>query len=76
MQKRSEAMGFKPAGLEDITYITVPGYTPKTAVDMSQPGADNQSQSDKPVLLPNYTESLFDWITRTLASSTSAGGQP
>ena len=76
MQKRAESMGFQPAEPGNITYVVVPGYTPQTAVDMSQPGADNQSQSDKPVLLPNYTESLFDWITRTLASSTSAGGQP
>jgi hypothetical protein len=76
MQKRAESMGFQPAEPGNITYVVVPGYTPQTAVDMSQPGADNQSQTDKPVLLPNYTESLFDWITRTLASSTSAGGQP
>jgi len=76
MQKRAEAMGFQPADQDSITYVVVPGYTPQTAVDMSQPGADSQSQSNKPVLLPDYTESLFDWITRTLASSAAAGGQP
>ena len=76
MQSRAKAMGFQPADLGSITYVKVPGYTPQTAVDMAQPGADNQSQADKPVLLPDYTESLFDWITRTLASSTSAAGQP
>jgi hypothetical protein len=76
MQQRAEAMGFAPADPGNITYVVVPGYTPKTAVDMSQPGADSQGQSQKPVLLPDYTESLFDWITRTLAASTPAGGQP
>jgi len=76
MQQRANAMGFQPADQGSITYVGVSGYTPKTAVDMSQPWADSQSQLDKPVLLPDYTESLFDWITRTLASSTSAGGQP
>jgi hypothetical protein len=76
MQQRADAMGFQPAGPEDITYIVVPGYTPKSAVDMSQPGASSQNQSLSPMLLPDYTESLFDWITRTLASSVPAGGQP
>ena len=76
MQQRAKAMGFQPADQGSITYVVVPGYTPQTSVDMSQPGADSQSQADKPVLLPDYTESLFDWITRTLASSPSAGGQP
>ena len=76
MQKRAEAKGFKPADPGTITYVVVPGYTHQTSVDMSQPGADSQGQSQKPVLLPAYTESLFDWITRKLVSSTSAGGQP
>jgi cell division protein FtsL len=76
MQKRAEAMGFKPADPNSITYIVVPGYMPKAAIDMSKPGADSQAQSQQPVLQPNYTESLFDWLTRTLVSSASAGGQP
>jgi hypothetical protein len=76
MQSRAEAMGFKPVDPGTITYIVVPGYVPQTSVDMSQPGADSQGQSQKPVLLPAYSESLFDWVTRTLVSSTSVGGQP
>jgi cell division protein FtsL len=76
MQQRADAMGFQPVDPGDITYVVVPGYIPQTAVDMSQPGTISQGQSQKPILLPDYTESLFDWITRTLASSIPAGGQP
>ena len=76
MQQRAVAKGFKPADPANITYVVVPGFIPQTSVDMSQPGADSQGQSQKPVLLPDYTESLFDWITRTLVSSTSTGGKP
>jgi cell division protein FtsL len=85
MQQRAEAMGFQPADPEDITYVAVPGYEPKSAVDMSQQAAIFPDQSNpclqsgcnqEPVLLPEYTESLFDWITRTIASSVPAGGQP
>jgi len=76
MRSRAKALGFSPAEPEDITYVVVSGYTPKIAVDMSQPGAASQGQSQKPMLLPDYTESLFDWVTRTLASSVPAGSQP
>jgi hypothetical protein len=84
MQKRAEDMGFQPAAPEDITYIIIPGYSPKTAVDMSQLGSPDQGQPHPclqpgcrqvPMLLPDYSESLFDWIARTLAASVPAGGQ-
>ena len=76
MQKRADEMGFQPADPSSITYVAVPGYIPSTSVDLSQPNTDNQSQSQEPVLLPDYTESLFDWITRTLAATNPVGGQP
>jgi cell division protein FtsL len=73
MQQRAEAMGFQPADPGDITYVVVAGYAPRTAVDLSTPGSDRSLQL---VLLPEYTESLFDWITRKLSASVPAGGQP
>lgn len=76
MQKRAEAMGFQPADPSSITYVTVPGYVPSTSVDLSQPSTDSQGQSQELVLLPDYTESLFDWITRTLAATNPVGSQP
>ncbi len=75
MQQRALAKGFKPADPGTIVYVVVPGYVPQTSVDMSQPGTDDQDQSQKPVLLPAYSESLFDWITRTLVASASPGGR-
>ena len=74
MQKRAEDLGYRPATPDEITYVFISGYTPKSAVDMSQPTAVPQVQSQTPEIRPEYTESLFDWITRTL--SASAGGQP
>ena len=76
MQKRADEMGFQPADPSSITYVAVPGYIPSTSVDLSQPNTDSQSQSQEPVLLPDYTESLFDWITRTLAATNPVGSQP
>lgn len=76
MQNRAEPLGFAPAKPEDITYVVVNGYAPETAVNLSQPVPTSQGQSHKSVLVPEYTESLFDWLARKLATSPSAGGQP
>jgi cell division protein FtsL len=76
MQQRAERLGFAPAKPEDFTYVIVYGYTPETAVNMSQPVQVSQTESHRSVRLPEYTESLFDWLARILAASASAGGQP
>jgi cell division protein FtsL len=76
MQQRAEGMGFSPAEMGDITYVLVPGYKAQSSVDMSQPANTLQTHKNSPVLLPSYTESLFDWITRKLVASGSSGVQP
>lgn len=76
MQHRAEAMGFSPADMGDITYVMVPGYRPENSVDMSQPNNASIVNKNSPVLLPSYTESLFDWITRKLVASGSSGVHP
>ncbi len=71
MEKRAEALGFHPVSPDDMTYVIVPGYTPPQSVDLSSAEAGSVS----PVILPEYTESLFDWFARELGSPSSAGGQ-
>jgi len=58
MQERAAALGFKPAGPEEFTYIYVSGYTPKTAINLAPKAVRNLN----PIILPEYTESLFDWF--------------
>jgi cell division protein FtsL len=72
MEKRAEQLGFHPVSPQDITYVAVPGYTPKQPVDMSS----KETRPARPVILPEYTESLFDWLSREFASSAFGGGQP
>jgi len=59
MQDRATAMGFIPAEPEEFVYILVPGYTPKPAFSLAPKAVPNPA----PFLLPEYTESLFDWFT-------------
>ena len=72
MQRRAQGLGFEPASPQDITYVVVPGYLPSRTVDLSSP---QDPEAAAPILLPEYSESLFDWFTRTLAANTPAGGQ-
>ncbi len=58
MQERAAAMGFIPAGQEDFKYISVPGYIPKPVFSLAPSLIPNSA----PVLMPEYTESLFDWF--------------
>ncbi len=73
MQERAESLGFEPAEPEDVVYVVVPGYVERDVVDMSVPRA---ARPAAPAILPEYSESLFDWLTRQLAASVPAGAQP
>jgi hypothetical protein len=59
MQERATALGFIPAGPEEFTFIYVSGYTPRSAIRLApKPVHDPGS-----IILPEYSESLFDWFT-------------
>jgi uncharacterized membrane protein YciS (DUF1049 family) len=59
MEKRAAEMGYRPATLEDVTYITVPGYVGRqTIISAPPPGSDLP-----PLLLKTaYTQSLSEWL--------------
>ena len=69
MQARADALGFHPAAGSEITYLAVPGYVDKTPVDLSTT-SENLPIS---LLKSEYSETLFDWITRLMSTS---GAQP
>jgi cell division protein FtsL len=73
MQERAEAMGFQPVNPDEITYLAVPGYVAPSAIDLSTPGSN---QPAVPIILPEYTESWFDYFMNQQAPSNSTGGQP
>jgi hypothetical protein len=58
IQERAVAMGFIPATADEFMYVVVPGYSPKTAINL----APKLVRDLKPIILPEYTESLFDWF--------------
>jgi hypothetical protein len=72
VQQRALALGFRPATSDQVVYVLVAGYTPPSTVDLSSSTEDG---SETPILLPTYSESLFDWFTRKLAAPIQTGEQ-
>lgn len=65
MQARAAEMGFEPISPGAITYLVVPAYQGRAETQLaSRPG----SQFGGAVRLPaEYTESLFDWMSKVVA---------
>jgi hypothetical protein len=60
MEKRAKKMGFRPAGVEEMIFLAVPGYERPDAVVLAPaPGPATVPPGSLP---PEYTESLFDWL--------------
>jgi len=72
MMKRAEAIGFQPVTPDEMTYVVVPGYQPKGPINMSSA----PQLSSAPLILPAYTESLFDWFANQIDATPPSGGQP
>jgi cell division protein FtsL len=61
MEKRADKLGFTPVAADEIFYILVPGYIkPDQATIAEPPGA---TPPIIPTVSPEYTQSLFDWLT-------------
>ncbi|HJW90112.1 MAG TPA: hypothetical protein VJ436_05695 [Anaerolineales bacterium] len=60
MEKRAKKLGFRPAGVEDMIFLAVPGYSrPDGVVLAPPPGLPVAPPGSLPA---EYTESLFDWL--------------
>lgn len=59
LQARAEAMGFVPAGAEDIVYVVVDGYDPEREISI----VPLEAQTDT---LPEYDESFTGWVDQLI----------
>jgi len=73
MRKRAEVLGFQSANPDEMIFVAVPGYVEPPSVDLSTSGSDHVLA---PVILPEYSESWFDYFLNQQTSSAATGGQP
>lgn len=64
MAGRAQALGFQPVEMDQAMYVIVPGYIPPGQVKIAPPSSPVNTVAAS--LPPDFTESLFDWLERTL----------
>ena len=62
MEQRALGMGFFLLESADVLYLKVPGYVEQRTVILAPPS--ERVISSAPVMPFEYTESLFDWLSR------------
>jgi cell division protein FtsL len=67
MEKRAQSLGFTLIGMDDPVYIKVSGYQSRQPVTLAPDPAPIVSAA--PMVPPEFTESLFQWLSRQLAQS-------
>jgi hypothetical protein len=67
MYKRAEGMGFKPLGMDQSLFLLVPDYVERQPVSLAPASAPTIVSA--PVLPPEYTESLFEWLRKEIMRS-------
>jgi len=73
MEDRARLLGYVPVEQADLQYLPVPGYVEPEPVILATAGSLVPSAAYAP---PEYTESLFAWMGRTLSQSADGGVSP
>ena len=61
MEKRAKELGFVQVESEEIFYILVPGYSKPDHANLAEP--PGSTLPIVPTILPEYTQSLMDWLS-------------
>ncbi|MBN1146517.1 MAG: hypothetical protein JXA78_04625 [Anaerolineales bacterium] len=66
MDERARAMGFQLVSPDDVLYLPVPGYVERQTAVLAP--HTERAIVEAPVMPPEYTESLFEWLRRRAAA--------
>jgi hypothetical protein len=66
MEARARELGFRPVEPEEVEYLIVPGYSAPQPVDLS---SLHPQQLAPLTILPEYNQSLLDWLDDWLLTS-------
>jgi cell division protein FtsL len=65
LEERALAAGYVPLQGADLKYMVVPGYFPQKGISLVSPAA----QTEDIRLSPEYSESLFSWLSRQIETA-------
>jgi len=70
MQERVQALDMVPVDPQQALYLEIPGYIPKESAVLAPPA--RSEGTDTSALLPEFTSSLWDWLTSQLRQTQPA----
>ncbi len=73
MEKRAKEKGFVPVEALNAVYMDIPGYVPRRLAELAPPPGPGMIQA--PLIQPDYTMSVWDWLFRNFGSAVQAQGQ-
>jgi cell division protein FtsL len=65
LKVRAASAGYMPLQSTDLEYLAVPGYFPQQGFTMVAP----VTEPDDNYISPDYSESLFSWLTRQVEAA-------
>jgi cell division protein FtsL len=70
MEKRARDLGFEPIDTDQVTYLMVRGYVERQPIVLAP--YSGRTVVSAPVVPPEYTESFFTWIKRSVVDASPA----
>lgn len=64
MEARANKLGFEPLAPDQIVYLDIPGLAERPTAELAP--ASQRSAPPAPGMPPEYTESLFTWLRRSV----------
>jgi cell division protein FtsL len=69
MEERARAMGFEPAGQDQLVFVVVTGYPGRQEANLAPPSQPTEVSA--PEFSPAFTVSLFDWLETNILKPSS-----
>lgn len=73
MERKASELGFEPVSPDQLEYMVIEGYPGRDAVQLAAP--PSPPKTTRPLLKPDYTQSLGEWLMHKMASLSQEEGK-
>lgn len=73
MERRARELGYEPVNPDQLEYMVIEGYPGRDSIRLASP--PSPLQTSRPLLKPDYTQSLGEWLMNKMASLPGREGE-
>ncbi|MEJ5202701.1 MAG: hypothetical protein WHV66_10765 [Anaerolineales bacterium] len=73
MERRARELGYEPVNPDQLKYMVIEGYPGRDSIRLASP--PSPLQTSRPLLKPDYTQSLGEWLMNKMASLPGREGE-